>query len=44
MCLNTKMTLSKQNSARLHNTIGTTTGAMQSLELLVEKFQSFLTF
>jgi hypothetical protein len=28
----------KRNSGRLHNTIGTATGAAHSLELLVEEF------
>jgi hypothetical protein len=32
------------NSGRLHNTTGMTTGAAHSLELLVEEFQSFVTF
>jgi hypothetical protein len=31
-------------SGRLHNTTGTTTGATRSLELLVEEFQSILSF
>jgi hypothetical protein len=28
----------KQNSRRLHNSIGTTTGATRNLELLIEEF------
>jgi hypothetical protein len=44
MSLKIKMTLSKQNYARLHNTIGIAIGAAQSLELLVEEFQSIFTF
>jgi hypothetical protein len=28
----------KQSSGRLHNTIGTSTGASRSLELLIEEF------
>jgi hypothetical protein len=36
MSLKTKMTLSKQNSGRLHNIIGIATRAMQSLKLLIE--------
>jgi hypothetical protein len=34
----------KQNRARLQNTIGITTGVVQSLELLIEEFQSIFTF
>jgi hypothetical protein len=34
----------EQNSGRLHNTKGTTTGATRSLELIVEEFQSILSF
>jgi hypothetical protein len=34
----------EQNSGRLHNITGTTTGATHSLELLVEEFQSILSF
>jgi hypothetical protein len=32
------------NSGRLHNTTGTTTRSTHSLELLVEEFQSILSF
>jgi hypothetical protein len=34
----------KQNNGRLHNSTGTTTGATRSLELLIEEFQSILSF
>jgi hypothetical protein len=34
----------ERNSGRLLNTTGTTTGATHSLELLVEEFQSILSF
>jgi hypothetical protein len=34
----------KQNNGRLHNSIGTATGATHSLELLVEEFQSIFSF
>jgi hypothetical protein len=34
----------KQNSGRLHNTIGTATGITHSLELLIEEFQSIFSF
>jgi hypothetical protein len=34
----------EQNSGRLHNSTGTITGATRSLELLVEEFQSILSF
>jgi hypothetical protein len=32
------VTPSKQNSGRLHNTTGIVTGAVHSLELIVEEF------
>jgi hypothetical protein len=38
------MTLSKMDSGRLHNSIGTATGATRSIELLIEEFQSIFTF
>jgi hypothetical protein len=44
MSLKTKAAPLKQNSGRLHNTTGIATGAVQSLELLVEEFQSIFTF
>jgi hypothetical protein len=44
MSLKTKKTLTKQNSGRLQNTTRIATGAAQSLELLVEEFQSIFTF
>jgi hypothetical protein len=31
-------------NGRLHNSTGTTTGATRSLELLIEKFQSIISF
>jgi hypothetical protein len=34
----------KQNSRRLHNTTGTATGAVHSLELLIEEFQPIFSF
>jgi hypothetical protein len=34
----------KQNSGKLYNTIGTTTGAEHSLELFIEEFQSIFSF
>jgi hypothetical protein len=38
------MTLSGMEQRRLHNSAGTTTGITHSLELLVEEFQSILSF
>jgi hypothetical protein len=35
---------SQQNSGRLHNSTGITTGATRSLELLVKEFQSIFSF
>jgi hypothetical protein len=34
----------KWNSGRLHNTIGTTTGATRSLELIIKEFQFIFSF
>jgi hypothetical protein len=34
----------KQNSGRLHNSAGTATGAIRSLELFVEEFQTIFSF
>jgi hypothetical protein len=34
----------KQNSRRLHNSIGMATGATHGLELLIEEFQSIFSF
>jgi hypothetical protein len=38
------MTLTKQNSERLQNTIGIVTRIAQRLELLIKEFQSMFTF
>jgi hypothetical protein len=34
----------EQNSERLHNSTGTTTRATRSLDLLIEEFQSIISF
>jgi hypothetical protein len=44
MSLKTKTIPSETEQRRLHNTIGTATGATRSLELIVEEFQSILSF
>jgi hypothetical protein len=44
MSLKLRRLSAEWNSGRLHNTTGTATGAMRSLELLVEEFQSIISF